>query len=399
VLTTPPTCASTASSSSPAGSTAPTACSGAAAPGYTIVYAPGVVTVTPAPLTITASSPSMTYGGVVPAVAPVYSGFVNGDTAAALTTEPTCLADATSATPAGTAATLCAGGAAANYSLAYAPGTLTISKAASTVALASSASSMGAGYGFTLTATVAPATSGTPSGTVSFFDGTTALGTATLTGGKASFTAKLAGLGTHDLTVQYGGDGNFSGGSSAAVAVNVVQSGYMLAATPDHIDVQRGSSGQIVITATPFGNFQGTVSFACSGLPSYASCAFTPPSLTLDGSDTQREMALTVTAAAAGGAPWLPAGGRDRWFWLLGALVVAGVAMSLRRRRVRLAWGLAGICLLLAGCGGMAAGNGSGNNTTGTTTQSATVKVTASANASAGSGGQTATVTLTITFD
>ena len=43
--------------------------------------APNDFTVTPAPLTITASSPSMTYGGSVPAITAGYSGFVNGDTA------------------------------------------------------------------------------------------------------------------------------------------------------------------------------------------------------------------------------------------------------------------------------------------------------------------------------
>ena len=34
----------------------------------------------PAALTITASSPAMTYGGSVPTITPGYSGFVNGDT-------------------------------------------------------------------------------------------------------------------------------------------------------------------------------------------------------------------------------------------------------------------------------------------------------------------------------
>ena len=41
----------------------------------------GSVTVTKAPLTITASSGSMTYGGTVPTITPGYAGFVNGDTA------------------------------------------------------------------------------------------------------------------------------------------------------------------------------------------------------------------------------------------------------------------------------------------------------------------------------
>ncbi len=41
---------------------------------------------TQAPLTVTASSGSMTYGGTPPGVIPAYAGFVNGDTPSSLTT-------------------------------------------------------------------------------------------------------------------------------------------------------------------------------------------------------------------------------------------------------------------------------------------------------------------------
>ena len=56
------------------------------------------MTVGTAPLTITASSPPMTYGSV-PTITPLYSGFVNGDTASSLTTPPTCSTTATSSSP------------------------------------------------------------------------------------------------------------------------------------------------------------------------------------------------------------------------------------------------------------------------------------------------------------
>ena len=56
-----------------------------------------------APLTVTASSPTMTYGGAVPTITPGYSGFVNGDTASSLTTQPTCTTTATGSSPGGVA--------------------------------------------------------------------------------------------------------------------------------------------------------------------------------------------------------------------------------------------------------------------------------------------------------
>jgi hypothetical protein len=65
----------------------------------------------------------------------------------------------------------------------------------------------------TLTATVASSSpgSGTPTGTVTFKDATTGkvLGTATLTGGKATLSGvTFTTRGKHKITVTYGGDGN-----------------------------------------------------------------------------------------------------------------------------------------------------------------------------------------------
>ena len=58
-----PTCSTTATSSSPVDVSYPTSCRDAAGPNYTISYETGHVTVDPATLSVTASSPTMTYGG------------------------------------------------------------------------------------------------------------------------------------------------------------------------------------------------------------------------------------------------------------------------------------------------------------------------------------------------
>ncbi len=75
-------------------------------------------------MTITASSPTITYGGTVPAITASYSGFENGDTGASLTTAPTCSSNAPSSTPpAGSYSTSCSGAAEGNYSITYSNGT------------------------------------------------------------------------------------------------------------------------------------------------------------------------------------------------------------------------------------------------------------------------------------
>ncbi len=128
-LSSPPTCSTTATSSSPVG-TYPSSCSGAADANYTISYVNGTVQVMTAPLVIAASSPSMTYGSAVPTITPSYSGFVNGDNASSLTTAPTCSTAATSSSPVGSYPDSCAQASDPNYSITYVPGTTVVGSAA-----------------------------------------------------------------------------------------------------------------------------------------------------------------------------------------------------------------------------------------------------------------------------
>ena len=123
---TPPTCVTTATSASPAGSY-PTTCSSAADANYSAIkYVAGMLTVNPAPLVITASSATMNYGGTVPTITPSYSAFVNGDTANSLTTKPTCSTTATSSSPAGNYPSTCSGAVDPNYKFSYVAGTVTV---------------------------------------------------------------------------------------------------------------------------------------------------------------------------------------------------------------------------------------------------------------------------------
>ncbi len=132
-MTTYPT-ASTVPASSQVGSYTISA-GGAVDPDYTISYATGTLTVTPAPLTITADNESMTYGGTMPALTVSYAGFVNGDTPASLSTQPTLSTTATAGSHvAGSPYSIMASGAAdANYTISYVAGALTVTPAPLTI--------------------------------------------------------------------------------------------------------------------------------------------------------------------------------------------------------------------------------------------------------------------------
>jgi hypothetical protein len=65
---------------------------------------------------------------------------------------------------------------------------------------------------------------GTPTGSVNFKDGTTLLGTASLSGGRATFTSSTLSIGAHSITAVYSGDTNFMGSTSPALVQTVQQS-------------------------------------------------------------------------------------------------------------------------------------------------------------------------------
>jgi len=73
--------------------------------------------------------------------------------------------------------------------------------------LTSSLNPSTSGQSVTFTATVTAA-AGTPTGTVTFSDGSTVLGTGSLSSGKATYTTKLLSVGSHPITASYSGDTN-----------------------------------------------------------------------------------------------------------------------------------------------------------------------------------------------
>jgi hypothetical protein len=77
------------------------------------------------------------------------------------------------------------------------------------------------GQAVTLNAAVNPAAAGTATGTITFKDGATTLGSSALAGGKAMLTTAALSIGSHLLTAAYGGDANFSASASAALTQNV----------------------------------------------------------------------------------------------------------------------------------------------------------------------------------
>jgi hypothetical protein len=136
-----------------------------------------------------------------------------------------------------------------NSSITGTSNTITVGlKASSNTTLASSQNPSSFGQSVTFTTTVAGGI--TPTGTVTFKDGATVLGTSTLNASaQASFTTASLSIGTHAITATYSGDPNNFSSTSAVLnqAVNVPADSLKLRALQIEVTkIEAQGSGQAV---------------------------------------------------------------------------------------------------------------------------------------------------------
>lgn len=197
-LTASPSVSTTATAASGV-SEYPITAAGAAAPNYMITFQPGTLTVTPAPLTISADNQTKTYGAPLPALTVSYAGFVNGDTPGSLSTAPLVQSAATSASGVGQYPLTAASAAAANYAITYQPGVLTIAPAPLTIGADSRTMTYGSNLP-ALTATYTGLVSGDSPGQLAPAILTT---TATARSGAGSYPIAVSGVGGTNYVVTF----------------------------------------------------------------------------------------------------------------------------------------------------------------------------------------------------
>jgi hypothetical protein len=169
--------------------------------------------------------------------------------------------------------------------------------AASTMTLTSSVNPSTVGQNVIFTATVVPAGVGpVPTGAITFLDGTSILGTATLNAASiATFATSTLALGNHNISANYPGDIN--NGPSSAGLVQVVAapipSAFTLSVTPTPISVGVGLFGSLIVTVTPVGSFNQPVTLSCASLPTEAACTFGQATIAGGGNTT---LQLSTTA-------------------------------------------------------------------------------------------------------
>ena len=127
----------------------------------------------------------------------------------------------TTALPVGTHTITAVYGGSTDFNTSTSAALTEVVKQATTITtLASSLNPSNSGQAVTFTATVKPS-AGTITGTVSFMDGSTKIGTETITSGKATFTTNGLAAGTHSIKAVYTASTDFATSTSAALSQKV----------------------------------------------------------------------------------------------------------------------------------------------------------------------------------
>lgn len=130
-LITLPVCVTTYVATDSVSASRTTSCSGAAALNYSFSYVAGTVTINKATLSIRASSHTVLVGDAAPSITATYVGFKNGDTSSVIGGSQSCSTVYDNTKSAGSYASSCSGGTAANYTLNYVNGTVIANDAVS----------------------------------------------------------------------------------------------------------------------------------------------------------------------------------------------------------------------------------------------------------------------------
>ena len=299
--------------------------------------------------------------------------------------------------------------------------TVMVSPATTATATVPSASTVTSGTPMTLTAQISSQSNSTvgPSGTVTFSDGGTPIGSpVSVVAAGASATAFASGTaalpwtfsstGSHTITAVYSGDANYATSSATAITITVTPSGSFTI-SGSAATATAGASGTSTITLTPTGGFISNVNVTCpaAGLPPGVTCSPNPLAINVTstaavtGSLTVAVAApsTTLTASAAPAdrilytAGTIPSAGGRGWWTLSASAGLAALFLIFLpgRKRYRMALGLGLVCVLsfALGCGGYGGGGGGGGPVATTT------KITASTGKV--SSGQTDTFTITVT--
>jgi hypothetical protein len=235
---------------------------------------------------------------------------------------------------------------------------------ATQTSLVASATSMNTDQELTLLTTTTSSSGGAATGTITYMNGTTTLGTATVGANGAATFSLNPPAGSYSITAHYSGDALNAPSVSNAVTVNVsLATEFTIGLNPTSMSLQTTKSGQLTINLGSQDGFTDKIALGCDSLPYSVSCNFSNNDFTLSANGTA-SVTLTVdtnSPLASGGQAKnesLFGSGGMLAAWLFPGAALFGFAFRRFRKNAAMLRALvviamlAGTTFLMTGCGG-----------------------------------------------
>ena len=206
-----------------------------------------------------------------------------------------------------------------DYITATASVILNVVPVSPTITLSTSANPVFMTYAVSFTASL-PSYASTQTGTMTFYDGETLIGTAQVAGGSATLATAALAAGPHSITASYSGDNNYGPGTSGAVTENIEDFTLAFAdGGSGTVSVQAGGQAVYRLVITPVGGARlpASVTLALLDVPAGTTHAFSPATVTAGSGPTPVTLEVTLPGNAAiaqrsramgGGAPMIALG-------------------------------------------------------------------------------------------
>jgi hypothetical protein len=204
-----------------------------------------------------------------------------------------------------------------------------------------------------------PSYASSQTGTMTFYDGATAIGTANISGGSATITTTALAAGSHSITAAYSGDSNYGPGTSSTLTENIQDFTLTFAdAASGTASVPAGGRAEYRLVITPVGGatLPAGVTLAVPNVPVGMATIFSPASLEAGSGTATVTLEVTLPEASTVERPRVPLGGGALPVAL--GLILLPFAGKMRRGRAGLTRlvvvaALSGaLALGMIGCGG-----------------------------------------------
>jgi large repetitive protein len=210
-----------------------------------------------------------------------------------------------------------------------------------------------------LVATVMGGSGPVPTGTITFMNGSTTIGSATLDGnGVATLLPDLAPA-TYNMVANYSGDALHSSSSSSAIKVSGTPVGFGITVNPTTVSLSSSQNTTVNITIKSSNDYADTIGLGCGTLPSGVTCHFSDDKVTLKaGASADIQLTIDTNSPLGGGSTVMnahPSGFSLASLFLPAGLFFGWVSWRFRKRNALvfgafLALFLSG-AMLVTGCG------------------------------------------------